>query len=87
MFPTLLTSAGMKRAGSFASHVIAHATASMIGNALVETLKIRFIAVILRALKQKTPATSEGCPLDSIRILADGYCQKYQPIYKRLTSS
>jgi hypothetical protein len=48
MFPALLTFAGMKCAGSFASHVIAHATARMISNTLVETLKIRFIVVILR---------------------------------------
>jgi hypothetical protein len=76
MFPALLTFAGMKCAGSFASHVMAHATANMISNTLVETLKIRFMAVILRTLKKKAPAASEGCPLHTIPILADGYCQK-----------
>ena len=62
MFPALLTFAGTKCAGSFASHVIAHAAASIIGNTLVETLKIRFIAEIVRALKQRVPAVSEGLP-------------------------
>jgi hypothetical protein len=62
MFPALLTFAGTKCAGSFASHVIAHAAASIIGNTLVETMKIRFIAVILRALNQRPPAASEGLP-------------------------
>src|ERR1700741_1822254 len=62
MFPALLTFAGTKCAGSFALHVIAHAAASIIGNTLVETLKIRFIAEIVRALKQRVPAVSEGLP-------------------------
>jgi hypothetical protein len=47
MFPALPRFAGTKCAGSFASHVIAHAAASTVrSNTSVETFKIRFVTAL-----------------------------------------
>jgi hypothetical protein len=63
MFPALLTFAGMKCAGSFASHVMAHATANMISNTLVETIENSLHGCNPQDFEKESTGSLGGLPL------------------------